>query len=124
MKVNNKLGNKFFMIAYNMLGLVGINAYLYGQKAVLYADNLNLTEKDFSLSVVIAFTALFFFSSFLLVIRNKGGIMIPIFLLTFIITGGFVVLLPLLAMHMLFYCTPQMKNYFSSPVLQEVRYIK
>jgi len=117
MKVNKKLGNKLFIIVYNMLGIVGISAYMYGQKAVLNTHNLNLTEKDFALSIVIAFTALFFFSSFLLVSRHKGGIMIPIFLLTFIITQGFIILAPLLTIHIAFYCGPQMQNYFSSSIL-------
>jgi len=117
MKVNKKLGNKFFMIVYNILGLIGINAYIYGQKAVLNTHNLKLTEKDFTLSIVIAITTLFFFSTFLLIIRHKGGILIPIFLLTFIITGGFLILAPLLTIHLAFYCNPQMLNYFSSSVL-------
>ena len=117
MKVNKKLGNKFFMVVYNMLGLIGISAYIYGQKAVFNTHSLNLTERDFTLSIVIAITALFFFSSFLLVIRHKGGILIPIFLLVFIVTGGFFILAPLLTAHLAFYCNPQMQNYFSSSVL-------
>jgi len=60
MKVNKRLGNKFFMIIYNMLGFVGISAFMYGQ-AVFNSHSLILTEKDFSLSIVIALTALFFF---------------------------------------------------------------
>ena len=117
MKVNKKLGNKFFMVVYNMLGFVGISAYLYGQKAILNTHSLLITEKDFTLFFVIATTALFFFSSFLLVIRHKGGILIPIFLLTFIITGGFLILAPLLTIHLAFYCNPQMQNYFVSSIL-------
>ena len=117
MKVNKKLGNKFFMVIYNMLGLVGINAYMHGQRAVFNTQSLNFTGKDFALSIVIAITALFFFSSFLLVIRHKGGILIPIFLLTFIVAGGFLILVPLLTAHLAFYCNPQIQNYFSSSVL-------
>jgi len=117
MKVNKKLGNKFFMVAYNILGLIGISAYLYGQKAVFDTHSLLITEKDFTLFFVIAVTALFFFSSFLLVIRHKGGILIPIFLLAFIITEGFVILAPLLTIHLAFYCNPQVLNYFSSSSL-------
>jgi len=117
MKVNKKLGNKFFMVVYNMLGLVGISAYLYGQKAVFNTNSLLITEKDFTLFFVIIVTTLFFFSSFLLVIRHKGGILIPIFLLTFIITEGFLILAPLLTIHLAFYCNPQTLNYFSSTAL-------
>jgi len=102
------------MVAYNMLGLVGISACVYGQVSVLDTHSLLITEKDTTLLISIAITALFFFSSFLLVIRHMGGILIPIFLLSFIITGGFLILAPLLAIHIAFYCNPQMLNYFSS----------
>jgi len=117
MKVNKKLGNKFFMVAYNMLGFIGISAFLYGQKAVLNTHSLLITENDYTLIFVIVTTVLFFSSSFLLVIRHKAGILIPIFLLTFIITEGFLILAPLLTIHLAFYCNPQILNYFSSSAL-------
>jgi hypothetical protein len=84
----------------------------YGFAALCQSADLRLGEKDIAQIAVISITVLFFASSYLLLKKQRWGILIPVFLLSFIITGGFVILLPLLISHIIFFIHPKIQEIF------------
>ena len=110
--MKKKLATKAFCIVYNMLGIVGLNACVYGFVALCRSADLRFGDKDVAQIAVIIITVLFFASSYLLLQKQRWGILIPIFLLSFIITGGFVILLPLLISHIIFFSHPKIQKIF------------
>lgn len=104
---------KAFCIVYNMLGIVGLNACAYGFIALCRSTDLSFSDKDVAQIAVIIMTVLFFTSSYLLLKKQRWGILIPIFLLSFIITGGFVILLPVLISHIIFFSHPKTQEIFA-----------
>ena len=110
--MKKKLGTKTFCIVYNMLGLLGLNACVYGFVALCRSADLHFGDKDVAQIAVVIITVLFFTSSYLLLKKQRWGVLIPIFLLSFIITGGFVILLPLLISHIIFFSQPKIQKTF------------
>ena len=102
-----------FVIIYNALGFVGLEACCYGFKTISQAQSLIIAETDYTQIIAIILTVLFFLSSFLLMEQKKWGYLIPVFLLTFLMAGGFIILLPLFTAHLLFFTHPQVNKQFT-----------
>ena len=105
-------GLTIFVIIYNLIGLIGLEACFYGFMAISQSENLVIGDKDYTQMIAIVLTVLFFLSSFLLLEQKKWGYLIPVFLLTFFIMGGFVVLLPLFVIHLAFFTHPPINECF------------
>lgn len=95
-----KRNQKLLAIIYNGLGFVGIHACFHGFHTAALAKTLAMRVNLSTPIIATILTVLFFLSSFLLIDSRKEGFLIPIFLLTFLICGGFVILLPLLIYHL------------------------
>jgi len=113
MKRKRPIGVTVFCIIYNILGLTGVSAYFYGFNALARASSLVIGEIDYTQTIGIVITVLFFLSSYLLISFNQGGYLIPIFLLTFFVFGGFVVLLPVLIAHFVYFTHPRVLKQFA-----------
>ena len=101
-----------FVIIYNVLGFVGLEACCYGFKTISHAQSLVIGETDYTQMIAIILTVLFFLASFLLMEQKKWGYLIPVFLLTFFMAGGFIILLPLFVAHLLFFTHPRVNKQF------------
>ena len=104
---------KTFCIIYNLLGIICFSASFYGFQAIAESHHWLITEKDFFQAICVVSTLLFFCSSFLILKRKRMGYLLPIFLLSFIIAGGFIMLLPLLVAHVYFFTHTRVENLFS-----------
>ena len=111
--MKKKLGTKAFCILYNIIGLLGLNAAVYGFIALSRTTDIRFTMKDLTQAAVIIVTVLLFASSYLLIKKHKGGIILPAFVLAFMITGGVWGLIPVLAAHVWFFTHPKMQNIFA-----------
>ncbi|HPB67689.1 MAG TPA: hypothetical protein PLT76_01600 [Candidatus Omnitrophota bacterium] len=107
-----EFGIRLFCTIYNILGLLGLSACVSSAAALSRSRNLVIGEADLMQIVAYIVAVLFFFSAFLLMKRKTPGFLLPIFLLAFFVSGGFVVLLPLLAGHILFFTRPRIKAQF------------
>jgi len=103
----------FFIICYNLIGFVGLTACWIGFSNIAQADSLIISYLDYTQILTIVLTVAFFLSSYLLILRRKEGYYIPVFLLTFFICGGFIVLLPLLITHLFYFAHPKISILFS-----------
>ena len=113
MKRKRPKGVTIFGVIYNMLGLIGLSACFYGLNTIAHAQPLIIGNADYAQMMVITATVLFFASSFLIVSYKKVGYLLTIFLLTFFIAGGFVVLLPLLIAHIIYFLSPKIHKKFT-----------
>ncbi len=107
-----KNGTNIFCIIYNILGFLGANACVSSAFSVYRSRSLVIGEMDIVQIITYIIAVLFFSSSFLLKQGKKEGFLIPILLLVFFICGGFIVLIPLLAGHILFFTRPNIKMHF------------
>lgn len=113
MKHKKAIGIRCFAITYNVLGIMGLVAVYVGFKNVLYNQDYVSSHWQLMQTLNMVTTAMFFISSFLLFRLNRIGKMIPVFLLTVLLTDGFVVLCPLLIGHLVFFTRPQVISIFS-----------
>ncbi len=60
----------------------------------------------------ILITVLFSLSAYQLYALEFSGVFVPIFLLTIVIIGGFIILLPLLVSHLVFFTRPAVRIQF------------
>ncbi|HOY09810.1 MAG TPA: hypothetical protein PLB05_07020 [Candidatus Omnitrophota bacterium] len=107
-----KFGIRVFCVIYNILGLLGLGACVSSAAVLSRSRSLVIGEADMMQIVAYVVAVLFFCSALLLIKRKKIGFLLPILLLTFFVSGGFVVLLPLLVGHILFFTRPRIKAQF------------
>ncbi|MFA5261377.1 MAG: hypothetical protein WC450_09130 [Candidatus Omnitrophota bacterium] len=107
-----KFGIRIFCMIYNILGLLGLGACVSSAAALSRSRSLVISEADMMQIVAYIVAVLFFCSAFLLMKKEKTGFLLPVLLLTFFVSGGFVVLLPLLVGHILFFTRPRIKAQF------------
>jgi len=103
----------FFIVCYNLLGFIGLTACWMGFSNIVQADSLIVSYLDYTQILTIVLTVTFFLSSYLLILRRKEGYYIPVFLLTFFICGGFILLIPLLMLHLIYFTHPKTLILFS-----------
>jgi hypothetical protein len=106
-------GITVFSVLYNMLGIFSMHACVYGFKTSVSSKSLIILEHDYVQMGMVAIMILFFATAYLIIARRKAGIIVPVFLLTFFIFGGFVILVPLLAAHLCYFLNPAIKASFT-----------
>jgi hypothetical protein len=109
----NMFGVRCFAVTYNIFGLAGLTAIKFGFLAAVERNSLVIVYPDIVQMLAIVITVLFFASSLFLLTRNKLGVFIPILLLSFVIAGGFWLIVPLLIGHIHYFTQTELKELFA-----------
>ena len=115
METISRYGIRIFCITYNLFGFMMLAAVAKGWSGLVQEGSLVLGQRDVNQAILVILMILIFSSTYLIQSQHRAGIIIPIFILTFFICGGFVVLLPVLLCHIWFFSRPKMILAFQGP---------